>query len=137
MLNTRGIRPLRVTLLAIFIFFVACWNGLRFAEGLFFWQTLRTYAAHPLYIAVTGIIWLIIGSFIAWSLYTGKHWARQSSILCVIGYTVWYWFDRILLQAPDSNWPFTISVNLLLLALITYILFSAKTKRYFMRILNE
>ena len=56
-------RLIRVIILALLVLAVAIWNGLRLGETIFFWKTLEQYGAHPLYIAISGGVWLITGLF--------------------------------------------------------------------------
>ncbi len=129
--------PIRVYFLLLLVLVVAAWNGLRLGEALYFWKTLNEYGAHPLYISMSGGIWLIIGLVLAWSLWRGKTWGWLSTILATAGYSCWYWFDQLVLQEPHTNWPFVLTTNIILVLIILFILFSRKTRRFFMRHTHE
>jgi len=126
-------RSIGITLLVIFVFWLAVWNGLRLGETIFFWKTLEKYGSHPLYIAISGAVWLIIGLLVAVGLWLGKAWAWAATLGGTAGYTAWYWFDRLVLQKPRANWPFVLIVNIVFLLIIFTILFSRQTRSFFKR----
>jgi hypothetical protein len=130
-------RPFGVTFLAIIVVFAAVGNGLRLGEAIFFWKTLEEYGAHPLYIAISGGMWLIAGLFLVWGLWQGKAWGWVAALSGTVGYTAWYWLDRLFLQKPHANWPFALITNVIFLLLILIILFSRKTRRFFQRDVYE
>lgn len=126
-------RPARIYILTFIIFWIAGWNGFRLFEAIYFWNTLKTYGASPLYVAISGGIWLMLGLFLTWSLLKGMTWGRLAAFFTTLSYTGWYWFDRLVLQEPHANWPFVLVANILFLLLIIFILFSHRTKNYFKR----
>jgi hypothetical protein len=123
-------RPLRVTLLAVYVFLAACWNGLRLGSAIFYWKTLAEYGAHPLYIAISGGVWSIAGLLLAWGLWWGKAWAWIAALGCAAGYGCWYWLDRLILQKPHANWPFTLGASVIFLLFILFILFSRRPRQF-------
>lgn len=136
-LVTRRSRPIGVTYLAIFLFILAIWNGLRLGETIFFWKTLKGYGANPIYISASSGVWFIIGLFLVWGLWLGKNWGRAAVIGGLAAYTAWYWFDRLALQAPHANWPFILFMNIVLILSIFGILFSKQTRQFFKRVGDE
>jgi len=130
-------RPIRVICLVIIVIFAASWNGLRLGETIFFWKTLETYGATPLYIAISGGVWLISGLLLAWSLWLGKAWGWATALGGTVGYTTWYWFDRLIMQKPHANWLFVLLANLVFLLITLLILMSHKTRRFFKRDVYE
>jgi len=133
----RSKRPIRVYFLAIFILWLAAWNGLRLGETIFFWRTLETYGAHPLYIAISGGIWVVSGLLIDWGFFLGKAWGWAATLAGTLVYPAWYWFDRLVLQEPHANWPFVLVVNIVLILIIYSILLSRKTRLFFKRDVYE
>jgi hypothetical protein len=125
--------PIRVYLLAIIFLWLAVWNGLRLGEAIFFWSTLDKYRGHPLYIAISAAVWIIAGLLIACGLWLGKAWGWASALVGMVGYTAWYWFDRLVIQEPPANWLFVLIVNIVILLILFTILFSSKTRRFFKR----
>jgi len=53
--------------------------------------------------------------------------ARLAIALYLSGYTLWWWADRLLLQAPRPNWPFALTATIVLLALAASLIFNRKT----------
>jgi hypothetical protein len=126
-------KPFRVICLALIALFGAAWNVLRFGEAIFFWKTLDIYGGHPLYIAISASFWIIAGLVIAWGLWLGKAWGWAATLAGIIGYSTWYWFDRLVVQEPPANWSFVLIVNIIFLLILLPILLSSKTRRFFKR----
>lgn len=124
-------RPNRVKLLALLCLWLAIWNGIRLSQAIFFWQTLETYHARPVYIAVSGGIWLLLGLALTFGLWHGKPWAWYAALGGAAGYGSWYWFDRLILQEPRPSWPFAIGVMVLLLVYVAFTLFTRPTRIFF------
>jgi hypothetical protein len=124
-------RPFRLTLLALILILAAVVNGLRLGEAIFFWKTLKEYNTNPLYIAISGGVWLLAAFILALGLWQGKAWAWAGAICGVIGYGCWVWFDRLVLQIHHINWPFALVFTVLLSGLFAALLFSPKTRAYF------
>jgi len=126
-------RFIRVIILALLVLAVAIWNGLRLGETIFFWKTLEHYGAHPLYIAISGGAWMIACFLLVRGLWLGKAWGWAAALVGSVGYSIWYWFDRFLLQKPHANWPFIMIIDFVFLLLIQSILLSRKTRCFFQR----
>jgi hypothetical protein len=127
-------RPFGITILALFVLCFTAWNGLRLGVAISFWGTLRQYDAHPgpLYIAVSGGFWLLVGLPLLWGLWRGKAWTRIAVFSAAGLYTSWYWFDRLALQpVPHTNWPFALFVNILFLIFTATALFNHQSKAFF------
>jgi hypothetical protein len=61
-------------------------------------------AVLPVYLAISGMIWALIGMVSAVGIWFRKRWAVILLGCAVISFTVWYWLDRLVLSAnPDSN----------------------------------
>ena len=130
-------RPFCLIILMLLALSVSASNGLRLCESVFFWKTLKEYGVYPLFISISGGVWLIIGLFLVWGLWGGKVWGRIAAICGTAGYTTWYWLDRVILQKPHSNWVFSVVTNIILLVMVLFILFSKRTRRYFKRDVYE
>jgi predicted permease len=129
--------PVRVRILSLLALAVAAINGLRLGEAIFLWKTLKEYGASPLYISVSGGIWLILGLILVWGFWLGISWAGMATVYGTAGYTAWYWFDRSILQGPHANWPFVLLINIIILVMIFGILFSLRMTRFFKRDVHE
>jgi hypothetical protein len=126
-------KPTGVTFIELFVLGVALWNGLRLVQAIIFWSVLKEYQAEPgtLYIAISGGFWSLAALFILKGIWQGKTWAWVGTIGFAVGYGLWYWFDRLVLEEPHANWPFALAFTVLLVGLFAFILFSPKTRTYF------
>jgi hypothetical protein len=126
-------RPIGIYILLLLILWISGWNCLRLGEAVLFWNTLKAYAAFPLYIAISGGVWLILGLFLTWCIWQGKAWGRLLVMIASTGYTLWYWFDRLILQEPHANWQFVLASQFIFLLIIITILISKRTRSFFKR----
>ena len=112
--------PFRVTLLLWLVLFLTAWNALRLWTALAWRDTLNEFSSKPAYtvIAASGAFWMSMGIILLWSIWQNKAWAAKLLIGVSAGYTVWYWSERLIWQAPHPNWPFAVIVNLVLLVFI-------------------
>jgi uncharacterized membrane protein (DUF2068 family) len=86
----------------------------------------------PLYLALSGLFWAVVGLALAWGLWQGRRWAQRFTLLATLFYTLYYWVDRLLLPpGAGSNWPFMAGLNVALLVLLGWILFSPKARDFF------
>jgi len=127
-------RPLSVTLLAIGVLIFAGINLVRLVVSL----QQREFLAgllpiSPYYLSISGLVWLVVGLVIAWSLWTGRRWAAWVAMLGVLAYTIYYWLDRLLLAAdkPGYNWLFSAVANLLLMGIVYWALNNRKARNFF------
>ena len=124
-------KPFGITVLALILVFTAVWNGLRLVEAIFLWKTLGEYGANELYLAISGGFWLLAALSIAGAIWWKRTWAWAGTIGYALGYASWYWFDRLVLQKPHSNWPFALCVTVISLLIVFLILFSPHGRKYF------
>jgi hypothetical protein len=130
-------RPMRVTAIAMLSFWSAVWNGIRLVETITLWETLKSYGSNPLYIAVSGGIWLLIGFLIGLGLWRGKIWAWKAAFWGATGYSTWYWVDRLFFQEPRANWPFALGTTVLSLLFFIMILLTLPTRIFFQKTAYE
>ena len=130
-----GRRSVSVTLLSIFNLVVSSWNGLRLVQGIIFWSVMQSYKARlgPIYIIISGGIWLVIGLVISWGLWERKSWAWFATIASTLIYGIWYWFDRLILQKPHDNWSFALTITLVFIVFSFSVLLSPKTRQSFLK----
>jgi hypothetical protein len=127
-------RPLSVTLLAIGVLIFAGINLIRVVASL----QQREFLAgllpiSPLYLSISGLVWLVVGLILVWGLWLGRHWAIRATLLGVLAYSLYYWFNRLLLDAekPGYNWLFSAAINLLLLGIVFWVLNNRKARVFF------
>jgi hypothetical protein len=125
--------PNRIQILSLFLLAPTVWHGLRFAEALYFWKTLKEYGAQPdpLYVAASGGFWLVAGIVLIAGVWREKAWAWYATLGAAAGYPIWVWADRLLLQQPHENWPFGLTVTLICMLFVIVIMLTPKTKKYF------
>jgi hypothetical protein len=126
-------RPKRVTLLAWALLGLSAWNALRLLQALRFWSVLSEYRARPapLYLALTGGVWMAAGGMLAAACLRGKVWAWPGACGFVLAYGLWYWLDRLLAQGPRPGVPLALALTLILLGLAALVLLSGRTRRFF------
>lgn len=124
-------RPIGITFLLILAICISALNGLRLIEAVFFWKVLVEFNASPFYIAISGFCWLLIALILAFGIWLGKPWAWIGTIFGLLIYFIWYWFDRIFMQMPHSNWVYALIFSILLLAIAAIIILNSKIQRYF------
>jgi len=126
-------RPFSVTILLWLVLSLTAWSGLRLASAIQWWGTLLEFASPPgpLYIAISGGIWLIVGIGLLWGMWQANAWIRTALLGAGAGFSVWYWCDRLLLQTLRENWPFALAASVLLLIVLSVCVFVPGTKTFF------
>lgn len=117
--------PFRVTLTLWMVLLIAIWNGIRVWTALSWQAVLTEFHAQPApwVTAVSGSVWMLLGLWIIWGIWQAKAWAGKLLLVAAISYTVWYWSERFIWQAPHPNWVFAVILNL---TAITFIIFTTK-----------
>jgi hypothetical protein len=108
-------RSFRVTLLAVAVLSIAGWNLLRLVLTIRQWQFLSAYTElSPLYLALSGLIWFVGGTWVGIALWCTKQWAARAVQILSLGYALYFWADRLWLHhAPiQENWFFPTALTL-------------------------
>src|SRR4051812_39400893 len=101
-------RPLPVTIVILFVLSITAWNGLRAFAAIINWDILSRFNGKPEYIFTSGLIWVVAGLALFMALANRKRFALRIGLVLSILYIVWYWLDRLALQAsPASNVTFS------------------------------
>lgn len=128
-------RPVIVTIAALSVLSLTVWNAIRFVSTLANRDLLVEFSSPPgpLYIAITGLFWTIIGIPLSLGLWFGWGRARQAAGLAGAAYAAYYWLDRLILQSAVSNpnWPFALSCNILWLGLLALALALPESRTFF------
>lgn len=141
----RMVRPTGVTLLALGVLSIAGLNLVRFILTITRWQFLNNLPGlSPLYLALSGLIWSLVGIPLFWSLWRGLSWAPRLLEAVMLTYAAYYWLDRIFLEDHivsgtqgslgaflPLNWPFTITITALIMVITVWILSRQRTKDFF------
>lgn len=112
--------PFRVTLLIWLVLTFTAWNVLRAWTAVAWRGTLKEFSPQPspVIIALSSVIWVIIGLILLWSIWKNKTWYTKLLLGAASVYTIWYWSERLIWQNPQPNWLFTVIVNLVIIILI-------------------
>lgn len=128
-------RPRSVTILACLLFLAALWNMARLAQTLAQWDILNELLPFsPLYPAASGAVWGLSGLALSWGFWRGQRWAWRLYWFFLGAYTVYFWSDRFFLAGYVEryrNWPFLLSLNLLLFVYNLWALSRQKTRTFF------
>jgi hypothetical protein len=127
-------RPASVTYLTLGVLTFAGINLVRFIfafQQRDFLDDLLTIP--PIYLSISGFVWLVVGVVVAAGLWFGKRWAALATLVVALAYTVYYWIDRLLFTADGSgyNWLFSAAANLLGLVIIYWMVSNPKAKIFF------
>ncbi len=123
--------PFRLQLLAGLIAYFSLWNLVRLITSLDWFGALETYVPRPgpVYIGITGALWMLVGLFLLWCMWRGR---RRTWVIILIAsglYAAWFWLDRLIVQPETrANWPFTLAITLLLLAFIAAVLLDRRNQ---------
>ncbi len=138
-------RPRSVTLLALGVLIITVVNLIRLVLSIRYWAFLTSQPGiSPLYIAMTGLIWTVAGSFLVWGLWRAKSWAPRLMQAVALTYALYYWLDILFLKDhPVSgatgairailpvNWEFSACVTVFCLAYMAWVVGRSKVKTYF------
>jgi hypothetical protein len=99
---------------------LTAWNAVRVWTAFAWREALAEFAPQPgpLYIGISGAVWVLVGLSVLWALEWRRAWRLRLLVGAASAYTLWYWSDRLILQTWRDNWPFTLTVNVLLLLLV-------------------
>lgn len=133
-------RPFRVTLLVLAVLSIAIIHLIRFVQAIHQWGFLESWpGVSPLYLALTGFIWGVVGLPLVWGLWRGNPWALVAFWIFILVYVVYAWIDRIFVanveitMSQSSASFFLALATLFILALAGWITTNAKTKAFFRR----
>lgn len=138
-------RPTSVTLLALGVLIFTCLNMVRFVLSLVEWKFLdQLLQISPLYLALTGLTWTLVGSLTIWGLWKTRPGAPRLMQAVALTYALYYWLDHLfLVDHPAStdagfmrailpiNWPFSAGVTVVCLAFVAWTFQRKKVKAYF------
>ncbi len=138
-------RPWSVTLLALGVLIITAINLARCVLSLLSWAILASQpGVSPAYLAASGLIWSVAGSYLFWGLWRAKSWAPRLMQAEALTYALYYWLDLLFLKdhpvygvagairvVLPSNWQFSAIVTALCLAYVVWTAGRLKVKAYF------
>jgi hypothetical protein len=132
-------RPFLVTLLAVLVLIISCINLIRFIEAIRMWDFLASLpGVSPLYIALTGLIWALVGFPLAWGLWRGQAQAPKATRILTLVFALYYWLDRLLIAQnvnAGSNWLFAAVATVVMILFIFWTL--GRSQKYFGTTANQ
>ena len=128
-------RPFGVTLLLWLVLSLSAWGAIRLLGTLRWWSVLSEFGARlsPLFLSITGTIWVLVGLALLWGLFTGKPWSRLGIPVAIFLWAMEYWAERLFFQSPRANIPFALIATVLLFVLTYISAANQKTKRFFIK----
>jgi hypothetical protein len=123
--------PPGVIVMELLLGLIVILNGLRILNSIIFGKILPQYGVNASYIRYSGSFWVIICLLILLGIWYKKGWSWCASFGGIVGYMVWYWFDRLVIQKPHSNWPFALVVTCFSLFLMFLFQFLPGTRSYY------
>jgi hypothetical protein len=128
-------RPFSVTLLLWLVLSLSAWGAVRLIAALRWWNVLNEFEARlsPIYLSITGIGWILVGTALLWGLFAGKLWTVHAILASISLWIVQYWVERSFFESPRANLFFALIVTVLLFTVTLISAFSRKTKEFFIR----
>ncbi len=131
-------RPFSLTVILILWLLLACAGGLRLVGAVANWGLLLELGVQPgpVYLAVSGGVFGLLGLLLAWGFWKGFPWAGLAGRVAAFFYPLAYWLERLAFsRSPEawSNWPFAAGVTLLWLAFAWWTLSRPSSRRFFAR----
>ncbi len=129
-------RPFSVTFLTWVVLIITSLNWLQLVEVIRRWEFLRSLDPAPpvIYLAITGLVWGLLGICLVWGLFLGRSWAPWLMQVISVIYTAYYWLDRLFFadfSAIANRWSFTLGLTITLLVFIFWLFSRPKTKEFF------
>ena len=128
-------RPFGVTLFLWMVLCLSAWGLLRLLAVLRWWDVLDQFQSRlgPVYLAVTGAGWMVVGAVLLWSIWAGKRWAYLAVPISIFIWLAEYWLERIFFQDPRANLTFMIAITIAISAVTLLITFNRKTKEFLVK----
>ena len=131
-------RPLSATLLTWVVLILTSLGWLRLAAVLGQWSFLESLSPAPplVYLAISGLVWGVVGALLVWGLFLGRSWAPRFTQVSAPLYAAFYWLDRLLiadLSAISSRWPFAVGLTTLLLTFTFWVLSRPKVQHFYQK----
>jgi hypothetical protein len=133
--NQKPKRPFLVTVLAVVVLSITIVQLMRFINSLVLWDFLTDLlGAQPLYLALTGLIWFILGLVLFWGLWRGKPRAPLATRILGVIFLAYQWIERFIFASQGNqfeNWQFMIGMTLLVILFIFWTLSRSDAKTFF------
>ncbi|MCL4258637.1 MAG: hypothetical protein KJZ53_08935 [Anaerolineales bacterium] len=134
--QTQENRPWGVTVLLGLVLMFTALQATRVWAALSSWAVLNSLPlqAPPAYLLASGLVWAAAGAGLLYGLGWRKAWAPRAARIGAGVYALFFWADRLLVQARgphNSSWIFEAVLGSLLLGSLFAILASPDAKAYY------
>jgi len=128
-------RPFSVTLLLWLVLSLSAWGAVRLLATLRWWNVLDEFEARlsPLYLALTGAGWMVVGALLLWGLFRGGLWISPAILASILVWIVQYWIERMFFESPRANLVFALIVTVGLFIVTFISAFNRKTNEFLIR----
>ena len=135
--NKEQRRPTGIKVLSILLFLISLFYLLKLSQVLLHWSRLEKLplTISPFYLAVDSLVWCVSAITLAWGLWVGRSWARPTTLIMSILFSLVFWADRIWIAEPEGlaqRWPINLILTIMGLGMILLIL-SLKSSRGFLQ----
>jgi len=135
--NKEQRRPTGIMVLSILLFLISLFYLLKLSQVLLHWSRLEKLplTISPFYLAVDSLVWCVSAIILAWGLWVGRSWARPTTLIMSILFSMVFWADRIWIAEPEGlaqRWPINLILTIMGLGMILLIL-SLKSSRGFLQ----
>jgi hypothetical protein len=128
-------RPGFVTLVVGLGLIFTALNWLRLVLAIQNWDVVAgRMVISPAFLAISGLIWGLVGLGLAAALWLGKPWAPLAACMVALIYSAYYWAIRLVppgYTGRNANWPFALGANLLVLAWMVWSFSRPKVKSFY------
>jgi hypothetical protein len=116
--RSSGWRPFSLLLLIFGLLGLSIYGWLRLQQSLALWDILVQIGVWPgpLYLAISGAVWGILGLVAGIGLFLRKNWATRFTQIAILFMAAWYWFDRLVLVRSEAA-----QTNLVFMGLLTFL----------------
>lgn len=99
-----GRRSVVLIILSLVTLILSIFGWLRLAQAIYSWQMLGEVAPAvlPVYLAISGALWALIGLVAAVGIWLRQRWALILLGAAVVSFAAWYWLDRLVLSPAAS-----------------------------------
>jgi hypothetical protein len=132
--------PVRLTLVAVLVLIITTWNLLRLYAAIAWFPALEHYAPYPgpVYTAITGGVFALLGLGILVSGWRRQAWTPRLTLLAAWMYTGWAWADRLFVRSQVLTGRVLDAIlAAALLGLVTAVALDRRNAAYFRREANE
>lgn len=134
--NQEQRRPIGIKVLCVLLFLISLFYLLRLGQVLLHWSRLEKLplTITPLYLAADSLVWCVSAIILAWGLWVGRSWARPTTLIMSILFSLAFWADRIWIAEPEGlaqRWPVNLILTIIGLGMILLVLSRKSTRDYF------